>query len=104
MRSGAVPVAARLDFLHAGPPRWDITIETADGIWQLVEGGARLLHDGVAVPMDTAATTLGEYPGLYRRFAALIAAGESDCDVRPLELVADAFMLGERRTVAPFSF
>lgn len=100
MQAGTVPVAARFDFLHAGPPRWDIVVETDSGTWQLADGGARLLHDGVAVPL----AETGEYPGLYRRFATLIADGASDCDVRPLELVADAFLLGARRTVSAFSF
>ncbi len=100
MQASTVPVEARFDFLHTGPPRWDIMVETDSGTWQLVGGGARLLHDGVAVPL----AGTGEYPGLYRRFAELISAGTSDCDVRPLELVADAFLLGERRTVPAFSF
>lgn len=100
MMAGAAPVAARLDFLHPGPPCWDITVETDAGTWHLADGGARAAHDGVAVPL----AGVGEYVSLYQRFAELVAAGASDCDVRPLELVADAFMLGERRTVAPFDF
>jgi D-galactose 1-dehydrogenase/L-arabinose 1- dehydrogenase len=45
-----------------------------------------------------------EYPRLYARFAELIARRESDVDTRPLQLVADAFLLADRRTVAPFAF
>lgn len=100
MHAGAAVVDARFDFLHTGPPRWDIRIETDAGIWLLSDGGARLAHDGVAAALDDT----GEYPGLYRRFAELIGAGQSDCDVRPLELVADAFLLGERRTAPEFRF
>ena len=37
-----------------------------------------------------------EYPALYAHFHALIARGESDVDVRPLRLVADAFLFGRR--------
>ena len=29
-------------------------------------------------------------------------AGESDVDLAPFQLVADAFLLGRRRTVEPF--
>jgi D-galactose 1-dehydrogenase/L-arabinose 1- dehydrogenase len=42
----------------------------------------------------------GEYPRLYARFAALCGAGSSEVDWRPFQLVADAFLVGERRTVA----
>jgi D-galactose 1-dehydrogenase/L-arabinose 1- dehydrogenase len=38
---------------------------------------------------------------LYARFAALCAAGKSEVDWRPFQLVADAFLVGERRIVAP---
>ncbi|WP_425531564.1 hypothetical protein [Chromohalobacter nigrandesensis] len=43
-----------------------------------------------------------EYPGLYARFAELIANGESDVDVAPLRHVADAFLLGQRVEVGAF--
>ena len=38
---------------------------------------------------------------LYQRFAKLCAAGGSEVDWRPFQLVADAFLIGERRIVAP---
>ena len=43
----------------------------------------------------------GEYPRLYQRFAELCDAGSSEVDWRPFQLVADAFLVGERRIVAP---
>jgi D-galactose 1-dehydrogenase len=43
-----------------------------------------------------------EYAGLYRRFIELAATGETDVDLAPFQLVADAFLLGRRRTVEPF--
>jgi D-galactose 1-dehydrogenase len=43
-----------------------------------------------------------EYAGLYRRFRELTTTGEADVDLAPLQLVADAFLLGRRRTVEPF--
>ena len=43
----------------------------------------------------------GEYPRLYERFASLCEAGSSEVDWRPFQLVADAFLVGERRIVAP---
>ena len=66
----------------------------------LRDGGARLLIDDLEQKLPES----DEYPGLYRHFAALIAAGASDCDLAPLELVADAFLIGERREVAAFTF
>ena len=43
----------------------------------------------------------GEYPRLYQRFADLCASRASEVDIRPFQLVADAFLVGERRSVAP---
>jgi len=61
--------------------------------------GASLEIDGKIIGMD--ASMAGEYPRLYQRFAALCAAGLSEVDWRPFQLVADAFLIGERRIVAP---
>lgn len=100
MRSGEAPVTAALDFLQEGPQTWSIAVETDAGTLRLDDGGSRLtLPDGAT---DKGAER--EYPRLYARFAELIAAGASDIDTAPLRLVADAFLVGERRVVAPFSF
>jgi len=96
----AAPVTADLDFRETGLQSWDITVETDQGMLILAEGGERLSINGEAQPGDG----IGEYPALYRRFAALLAAARSDCDVRPLTLVADAFLLGERVETEPFAF
>ena len=61
-------------------------------------GGSTLTHGGRTLIDEPAA----EYPGLYRRFVALVERGESDVDLAPLVHVADAFMLGRRRLVEPF--
>jgi D-galactose 1-dehydrogenase len=45
-----------------------------------------------------------EYPALYRRFADLTSKGECDVDLAPLQIVADAFLLGRRRSVEAFEF
>jgi D-galactose 1-dehydrogenase len=44
-----------------------------------------------------------EYRGIYRRFVELVEGRESDVDLAPLGLVADAFLLGRRRLVAEFN-
>jgi len=79
------------------------SVETIEGVTdsgklKLSMGGAKMLVDGKAVV--TAEDR--EYAGLYTRFAELIRTGASDVDLAPLVHVADAFMLGRRRTVEPF--
>ena len=107
------PIAAQLRLSHAitadfdwrqeGPQTWSIEIETDQGALALHDGGARLEIDGT--PTDTAQDALsGEYPRLYRRMAELVRAGRSDMDLRPMMLVADAFLLGARLTTDPFHF
>lgn len=97
---GAIPIGCTFDFLKTGAQLWDITVETDAGVLKLSDGGARLAIDGV----EQYVATEGEYPRLYARFADLVARRAGDVDLRPLQLVADAFMLGERRQVAPFVF
>lgn len=95
-----VPVAADFDFRQQGPQTWQIALETDAGTLALDLGGAQLTLPGQP-PAPPAPD--GEYAALYARFARLIAAGESDFDLSPLALVADAFLLGERRPVPPFT-
>ena len=64
----------------------------------LAGGGSRLAF-GDTVLVDEKKQS---YQQLYRRFVDLVAAGESDVDLTPLQLVADAFMLGRRREVDAF--
>jgi len=82
------PVRADSTFLQTGPQTWDITVETDGGTLVLREGGKRLWIGGEEVQ----AADDGEYPRLYRRFAELVQARASDVDLRPLQLVADAFL------------
>ncbi|WOH68532.1 Gfo/Idh/MocA family oxidoreductase [Bradyrhizobium sp. BWA-3-5] len=91
-------ITAELDFLQTGPQSWDIDIETDDGPVTLSRGGAKL-RAGEQQLVDAPEA---EYAGLYRRFRELTATGESDVDLAPLQLVADAFLLGRRRAVEPF--
>ncbi|WP_407049086.1 Gfo/Idh/MocA family protein [Methyloraptor flagellatus] len=93
-------VSAVFDWRQEGPQTWDITVETTAGRLDLHDGGARLVIDGA----PAAAGPDREYAGLYARMAELVKAGASDVDATPLVHVADAFMLGSRRTVLPFEF
>ncbi len=95
---GDAPVGAGFDWLETGEPVWNIAVETDGGRMVLSEGGARLMVDGTEV----ATGPDREYPGLYARFAQLVAAGESEVDLTPLRHAADAFMLGRRVEGDPF--
>jgi D-galactose 1-dehydrogenase len=91
-------ITAEFDFRQTGPQSWDIDLDTDGGPVTLSMGGARLRAGGKQL-VDAADA---EYAGLYHRFRELAATGESDVDLAPLQLVADAFLLGRRRTVEPF--
>jgi D-galactose 1-dehydrogenase len=108
----ATPIAARLDFTRGvtadfdwrqeGPQTWDIEAETEEGPVALRMGGNRLEVDGQPVQGDD--DIMGEYPALYARMAALVAAGRSDVDLAPMVHVADAMSLGRRVATAAFHF
>ena len=99
--AGVERFGADLDWRQEGEQTWTIAIETADGErLELTHGGTRLTVDGAVVLAEADA----EYPRIYARFAALLAAGESDVDAEPLRLVGDAMMVGLRREVAPFDW
>ena len=94
-----VEIGAEFDFRQKGEQSWDIELVTTTGVLKLARGGAELSIDGKSVTADE--SMAGEYPRLYKRFAELCQAGKSEVDWRPFQLVADAFLIGERRIVAP---
>jgi D-galactose 1-dehydrogenase len=93
-------ITADFSFDQRGPQTWMITVETDGGTAVLQDGGGRLLIDGVEIPVPRGT----EYGRLYARFADLVAARAIDADLSPFRLVADAFLLGRRQVVAPFSW
>jgi D-galactose 1-dehydrogenase len=95
--SAGAPVTMDLDWRQTGPQTWDIEVETDAGTLKLSHGGAVL-----ELPTGTHRDADREYAGLYARFVNLVRAGESDVDVTPLQLVADAFLRGRRVTVEAF--
>ena len=91
---------AVFDWRQTGEQTWDIVIETGeDSIVKLSKGGSRLEIDGKLVVDEPPA----EYEGIYRRFDELLREGRSEVDTEPFRLVADAFMIGRRIAVEPFS-
>ncbi|WP_322044621.1 Gfo/Idh/MocA family oxidoreductase [Paraburkholderia sp. J67] len=93
-----VPVRAEFDWRHGPVEQWEIDVETTDGLLSISEGGKRLAIGGEPVALDAER----EYAALYERFHWLIAHGTEDVDVRPLRLVADAFLLGRHVEVEAF--
>jgi D-galactose 1-dehydrogenase len=87
-----------LDWRQRGPPTWDIVVETDAGTLKLQSGGSVLLLPSGAQPR----LAEREYPSLYKHFARLIHTGRSDVDTRPLQLVADVFLRGQREMVDAF--
>jgi D-galactose 1-dehydrogenase len=100
----AVPAAggslsAVFDWRQTGPQTWNIDVTTRSGLrLSLTDGGGKLLIDGQ--PVETPASQ--EYPDLYARFAELLDSSSSDVDLRPFELVADAFLCAAREEVDAF--
>jgi D-galactose 1-dehydrogenase len=95
-------IAADFDWRQKGEQTWEIHVETDNGACILTHGGARIAFEGDAgvFPEQDADT---EYDRIYRRFAQLIASRRSDVDLAPFRHVADAFMLADIRTTAPFN-
>jgi D-galactose 1-dehydrogenase len=90
---------AEFDWRQTGPQTWEIDIMTEHGeSLKLSGGGSRLDIDGKLVIEQKPE----EYQRIYARFDQLLHAGESDVDAVPLELVADAFLLGRRLVVEAF--
>ena len=96
---GDAPIAVEFDWDQRGPQTWTMSIETDGGTLQLTDGASKMAIDGQPVDVGDEA----EYAALYRRFAELIDRRESDVDLAPFRLVADAFMVGRRTEVGPFS-
>ena len=98
--SAGLPIHASLDFRETKYHAWEMRFETDKGAVVLSGGGSRLVA-GDEVVVDEKKQS---YRLLYRRFVELVRNGESDVDLTPLQLVADAFMLGRRREVEAFTW
>jgi len=94
-------IAVTLDWRQTGDQIWEIAFDTDAGIALLSGGGAMLDLAGVKTADED---KHAEYAGLYRRFAELVSARTVDFDTAPIELLADAFMLGKRVTVDAFDW
>jgi D-galactose 1-dehydrogenase len=95
-----LPIDASFDFRETKNHTWEVRFATDRGPVVLSGGGSRLVA-GDEVLVDEKKQS---YRLLYRRFVELVRNGESDVDLAPLQLVADAFMLGRRREVQAFAW
>ncbi|WP_417273817.1 Gfo/Idh/MocA family protein [Celeribacter halophilus] len=97
--AGDTPVTTQFDWRETGDELWRITIETDEGdLAQLDKGGAEFSVNGAQI----CSGDNHEYARLYARMRDLVAQRQSDLDLAPLRLVADAFMTARFNTVAPF--
>ncbi len=94
------PMSAVFDWRHEGLQTWDIEVETDDGTLKLSSGGAQVSINGQMVVDGSD----HEYSNLYARMTKLLEAGQSDFDMDPMIHVCDAYALGKREVVAPFSY
>lgn len=87
------------DWREAAGENWTIAIETFDGkTVNLIKGGSILEIDGKMVKQ----AQMAEYEGIYERFDGLLNRRESAVEFEPFQLVADAFLMGSRKTVEAF--
>ena len=90
------PLTCSLDWRRTAGEEWTIRIITEDGqTIELLDGGARLTVDGTA----RGEPDKDEYADIYRRFAELIAQGQSHVDTTPLRMVADCLLVGSRNQI-----
>lgn len=100
--SGA-EIQAEFDFLYEEKARWDIVLETNGGTMALTSAATVLSINGEKMEFPLHADEeYAEYAPLYRHFAELIAAGQSDVDATPFRLVSDTFLVGKRTVVSRF--
>ncbi len=96
-----VVVDGQFDWRVSGSEEWNIDFETDQGLLQVKDGGAILVVDGHKLDLPPYSEH-GEYEAIYADFAQLVYGGNSDVDLQPLKLVADAFLLAKHEQVSAF--
>jgi D-galactose 1-dehydrogenase len=98
---GTEDLSAEFDWRQTGPQSWNISLVTTEGQkLELTEGGSKLAIDGKPVVTEK----MAEYEAIYDRFAEILDEGRSDIDAAPLQLVADAFLVGRRQITEAFDW
>ncbi len=98
-----LPITGVFDWRVTGDEEWAIEVVGKHKRLTLTHGGAQLMVDDnvVAVPD---ASEHGEYEAIYDIFANVITSRQSQIDLEPLKLVADAFLLGDRQETVAFEY
>ncbi len=89
------------DWRIKGDEQWDIEIHTNQGVLGLTNGGSKLWLDRELIE-EPQHSEHGEYETIYANFAEVVNNHVNHIDLRPLKLVADAFLLANRTTVEAF--
>lgn len=95
----AEEASANFDFRITGDEIWTISVKTKTHMLRLEQGGNLLKIDDQIV-MEQQVNE--EYPMIYAKFVDLIETGQSDVDLAPLKLTADALTIGHRHSITPF--
>jgi D-galactose 1-dehydrogenase len=98
--ASGTPVTAAFDWRQTGKQIWEIIFETDDDRFVFAEGG----DDAANAAADAESALAAEYRAMYRRFVELVHSGESEVDLAPLQLVADAFLRGRIVATEAFEF
>jgi D-galactose 1-dehydrogenase len=98
---GGAVVQVEFDFRHTGAQTWDIDFETDVGPIKLSAGGSELNVSNTPRPLALERLRT-EYSSIYEHFADLVRARCTEVDARPMQLVADIFLIGKRVMVEAF--
>lgn len=93
-----IPITVEFDWRQTHDEIWQIEIQTNAGLVLLGSSGSTLFIDGKPFEVEESS----EYANIYTRFAELLNNKQSDVDLAPLQLAADAFMLGKQERVEAF--
>ncbi|WP_108811351.1 Gfo/Idh/MocA family oxidoreductase [Sphingorhabdus sp. Alg231-15] len=97
--SFAEEASAHFDFRTTDDEIWTMTVKTNAHSLSLERGGSLLKIDDQVIVKQHANE---EYRLIYEEFVNLVRTGQSNVDLAPLKLTADALMIGRRHSVAPF--
>ncbi|TDL79477.1 Gfo/Idh/MocA family oxidoreductase [Palleronia sediminis] len=98
--AGGARIDCRLDWRWTGEDVWTVEAQTGAGLLRLTDSGGRLFLDGTEQEVGETA----EYPLVYETLARLVAEGESEVDLAPLQIAADCFLLARHERGEPFEW